>query len=207
MICFRTLHTVGRRNRRARSPVLLLAGLVAFALFAAPASALISDNGSSAIDSATNLEWLDLTQTQGMTIATVQASSLIQNDGWDWATAAQVTTLFTNAGFLTTNNVNDAANDAAATLLLDVLGCTQFCGTVNATGRGFATNGAPWFTRPNYHKSGLGSGAAVISLQTTNQSLADSTAGHFLVRTIPEPGTALLVSTGLLMFGARRRRR
>jgi hypothetical protein len=206
LLCFRTRSKVEGRKRRAHGLILSLAGLVAFALFAAPASALISDNGASAIDSDTGLEWLDLTQTQGQTIATVQSSALITTDGWAWATTAQVATLFTNAGFLTTDNTNNPANDAAAALLLDVLGCTQFCGTVNATGRGFADNGSPWFSRPNYHTSGLGAGAAVISLQTTNVDLADSTAGHFLVRAIPEPGTALLVSTGLLMFGVRRRR-
>jgi hypothetical protein len=194
------------QNRRARGPVLWVTALFLFAVLAAPASAVIIDNGTSAIDTATNLEWLDLTQTQGMTLNAVQSSALVQTDGWVWATTAQVTTLFTNAGFLTTNNTNNPANDPAAALLLNALGCTQFCGTVNATGRGFADNGAPWFSRPNYHTSGLGAGAVVISLQTTNLDLADSTSGHFLVRAIPEPGTALLVSTGLLMFGARRRR-
>jgi hypothetical protein len=181
--------------------------MMLLAISAAPATALIVDNGTSAIDTGTNLEWLDLTETQGLTLNQVQSSSLILTDGWVYATAAQVTTLFTNAGFLTTNNVNNPANDPAAALLLGALGCTQFCGTVNATGRGFADNGSPWYTRPNYHTSGLGAGAAVISLQTTDLDLVDTTAGHFLVRVVPEPGTALLVSAGLAILGVRRRQR
>ena len=117
-----------------------------------------------------------------------------------------MTTLLLNAGFLTTNNVNNTANNPAATTLLSVLGCTQFCGTVNATGRGFADNGGTWTTRSNYHTSGLGAGAAVISIQTTNKDLSDLTAGHFLVRTVvPEPSTAILLIGGLACLGARRR--
>ena len=190
-----------------KAQICALVTLCLLALPVAPAGAAIIDNGSSAIDTDTNLEWLDLDQTVGQTISQVQASNLITVDGWSYATAAQVTTLFENAGFLTTNNVNDPANDPAAILLLDVLGCTQFCGTVNATGRGFADNGLPWYTRPNYHRSGLGSGAAIISLQTTNLDLADATSGHYLVRVVPEPGTALLVGAGLAILGSRSRRR
>jgi len=185
---------------------LLFSVCMGIVVCASSSSALIIDNGTSATDTDTNLEWLDLTETLGDTWNQVEASSFVTVDGYTHATAAQVTTLFLNAGFLTTNNANNPLNDPAAATLLSALGCTQFCGTVNATGRGFADNGGTWTTRSNYHTSGLGAGAAVISLQTTNKDLSDATAGHFLVRTVvPEPSTAILLLGGLACLGARRR--
>jgi len=38
---------------------------------------------------------------------------------------------------------------------------------------------------------------AVISLQTTNPDLVDMTAGHYLIRVVPEPGTLSLLGMGL----------
>ena len=143
------------------------------------------DNGISMIDTATGLEWLDLTETLGISWNQAEASNFVTADRYIHATEAQVIALFMNAGFLTTNNVNNPLNDPAAADLLAFLGCTQFCGTVNATGRGFAEWNSTFATRPNYHTSGLGAGAATTSLLTSDLDLIDATAGHFLVRVAP----------------------
>lgn len=172
--------------------------------------AVLIDNGTSMIDQGTGLEWLDLTETLGFSWNQAEASTYVTTDGYVHATVDQVTTLFTNAGFLTTNNVNNLLNNPAADDLLAFLGCTQFCGTVNATGRGFAEHSTPgWTVRPNYHTSGLGAGAAVISLFSSNFNLLDPTAGHFLVRealTVPEPSLLALLSIGLIGMGVVRKR-
>ncbi len=186
---------------------LLLAGGTAGAALvegdlAVPADGLIT------LDTGTGLEWLDLTATLGMSYNGAEASSFVTSDGFRHATQAEVQVLFLTAGFLTVDNMNNPANNPAATLLLDLVGCTQFCGTINATGRGFADNVSPGFTtRPNYHTSGLGAGAAVLSLASADFDLLDATSGNFLVRaaSLPEPSTALLIGLGLVVAAGRRR--
>lgn len=160
--------------------------------------AALVDNGTSMIDTGTGLQWLDLTETQGISWNQAEASTFVTIDGYVHATEAQVITLFTNAGFLATDNTNNVLNNPAAADLLAFLGCTQFCGTVNATGRGFAEWNATQTTRPNYHTSGLGAGAATTSLLSSNYDLVDLTAGHFLVKAVPVPAAFWLFGSGLL---------
>lgn len=174
---------------RLPDPLRALALFAVLLLAAPPAfSALLEGDLESAgdaritYDSDTNLQWLDLTETLGDSWNDVEASVFVTDLGFRHATADEVEELFLNAGFLTTNNVNDPANDPAAALLLSAMGCTQFCGGVAATGRGFAEFSATFATRPNYHSGALGSGAAVVSLLTSDFDLVDATAGHFLVR-------------------------
>jgi len=180
---------------------------LALSLTAVGADAALVDNGTSMIDTATGLEWLDLTQTQGLTWNQAEASVYVTSQGYARATVGQVITLFTNAGFLTTDNTNDSGNDPAASDLLSFLGCTQFCGTVNATGRGFAAwTSVGWSTRPNYHTSGLGAGAATTSLLTSDLDLVDATAGHFLVRVVPVPAAVWMFGSALALLGWSRRK-
>ncbi len=185
-----------------------LAGVSALvlSLLGSNSYAALVDNGNSMIDTGTGLQWLDLTETLGSSWNTVEGSTLVTNDGYVHATVAQVQTLFLNAGFLTTDNTNNLLNNPAAADLLAFLGCTQFCGTVNATGRGFADNGT-FKSRPNYHTSGLGAGAAVISLQTSDLDLVDTTAGHFLVKPVPVPAAVWLFGSGLLGLAGMARRK
>jgi len=186
-----------------------LAGTTAMvlSLFGSGSYAALVDNGTSMIDTGTGLQWLDLTETLGISWNAAEASTFVTLDGYVHATVAEVETLFLNAGFLTTDNATNQLNVPAATDLLSYLGCTQFCGTINATGRGFADSTGIFVSRPNYHTNGLGAGAAVISLQTSNLDLVDATAGHFLVKAVPVPAAVWLFGSGLLgLIGVARRK-
>jgi hypothetical protein len=187
----------------------MLASLtLALSLFSVGSNAALIDLGSSTLDDATNLEWLDLTETQGMSYNMAEASAFVTLDGYRHATTTEVNTLFLNAGFLTTNNVANFANDPAAALLLNLLGCTQFCGGNNPvdTGRGFADFNTTTTVRPFFRSGGLGGAAAVISLFSTNKDLIDASAGHYLVRApvtnqVSAPSTVAMLGLGLIGFG------
>ena len=183
------------------------ASLLVLSLLVSNGYAALIDNGTSMIDTGTGLQWLDLTETLGISWNQAEALPFVTVDGYVHATEDQVETLFLNAGFLTTNNANNTANDPAAADLLAFLGCTQFCGTVNATGRGFADWDGSQTVRPNYHTSGLGAGAATVSLFSLNKDLLDATAGHFLVKAVPVPAAVWLFGSGLLgLIGIARRK-
>jgi hypothetical protein len=172
------------------------------------AQAALVDNGNSLIDTATNLEWLDLTETQGQTVNQVLSSSFVTVDGYAYATTDQVATLFANAGFVTGVSDTDPLNDPAAALLLSGLGCTQFCSPgTNATGRGWADFGGGFNYRPFYANTGLGAQYAIISLGNASEDFADETAGVYLVRTVvPVPAALWLFVSAFGLLGWFRRR-
>jgi hypothetical protein len=109
--------------------------------------------------------------------------------------------LFLNAGFVSTNNVNNTANDPAAALLLENLGCTLLCNTNFDTGRGFAIGETALTIRPNYREGPLGAGAAVLSLQNNNLDASFADSGHFLVNVVPIPAAVWLFASGLGFLG------
>jgi len=55
------------------------------------------------LDTSTNLEWLDLTVTQGMSADAVEASSLITSQGFRYAEFDDLNTLFQSAGITQTS--------------------------------------------------------------------------------------------------------
>jgi hypothetical protein len=175
-------------------------------------NAALVDNGNSLIDTDTNLEWLDLTQTKGWTVNQALASDFVTVDGYAYATTAQVTTLFANAGFpLAPPSFNNPLNAPAAELLLAGLGCTSIiCGTTGGTGRGWADAENTFNYQPFYSKSTLGGSYAIVSLGQAGEDVVNAESGVYLVRTsvVPVPAAAWLFGSGLLgLIGISRRKK
>jgi len=86
------------------------------------AGAEIVDNGRFTSDTVTNLDWLDLTETRGLSYSYVssQLASDGQFAGWVYATRQQVNDLLINAGIF--KKIKMSPNPEAVTNLLNLWG-------------------------------------------------------------------------------------
>lgn len=177
---------------------------------APPASALLVDAGTTTIDTDTNLEWLDLTETLGLSYADALASSFVTVDGFRSATSLEVSALFTNAGVGTQDNLAREVDFAGASLLLDLVGCTlapAVCATTsNPIGTGYAEWSPGTGRRALYRTDAINGGRGAATIQSSFLTTANPQIGTFLVRVVPEPSTALLLLGGLAALSRRSRR-
>jgi len=193
--------------KRLRSSWRAVAVACAWLLCTNPALAALIDTGNdSVIDTTSNLEWLDLHLTDGQSVN----QALANNPGWSLASDAQVTALLIGAGFSALDNTSRAVDRPVALSLLSLFGCTNFCAGNFELARGFATWSGGGLTRPLFGLSTLpsptgGGYAAITSLLTPDYDLVDATAGVYLIRVVPEPGTVVLVGLGLVTLARIRR--
>jgi hypothetical protein len=87
------------------------------------ARADLYDEGLITYDDESGLEWLDLTATKGWSVDKVLASDYVQEDGFRYATAAEVVELFVAAGIPAIGS-SSTTNTDGVTLLLDLMGVT-----------------------------------------------------------------------------------
>ena len=168
-------------------------------------------------DTDTGLEWLDLTLTTDLSYnAVAGGAGGFLAAGFSIATGSQVDTFFTNSGATNLSGDNLVSQFSSAQTLVNLLGCTDFCGTGGDVSTGvsdanpFGVLAALPFVRifddPDLGNIGQywGSVNCCISKDTSFETF-----GVFLVRGIPEPTSLALFAFGLagLGFMARRRRK
>jgi hypothetical protein len=181
----------------------LITGLV-FCLCLGTQSAIAAtliDDGIETIDTGTNLAWLDLTETNGMSVD----QSLSAFSSYRVATQAEVMGLFATAGLPTFNTTNATLNSAAS-ILISLLGATFNNGsTIGFQGWSLGTDGL-LYNDPFVLLRDVGTTLETTTVYTGSFSpgwresdFAVLGVGTYLVREvapIPLPG-----AVGLLMLG------
>lgn len=176
-------------------------------------SAALVDNGSYTTDTVAGLDWLDLSATKGMNVA----SALSSNTGWSYANASQVTGLLASFGisyaFSTKHYVAMSVTTQQAESFMSLLGSTIGVGQSMATLGGYYNPSERESSYLCISNGGCSPFSFTASAETSTSDIfadGDPVVGQFLVRSVsavPEPETYAMLLAGLGVMGAFARRR
>lgn len=204
-----------------------LQSLLVVALLASPAQATLIDLGDVTRDTSSGLDWLDLTASQGYSIAEVLAGEQCDSadpdecfpltflsDGWAFATRAQVCALFADnavapdpcLGGVQLVSVPGNVSEGLA----ELLGITGL-GPNSKESDGFFYDGPDQgglaFVYYNFTNDESQTGTMSLASTFKDETWKEPGIGNFLIRPIPEPVSALFVAAGLVALSAARRAR
>lgn len=191
---------------------LLTAALLSLALIPAAHATTLLNYGTGMRDTSTNLLWLDLDQTNGLS----PNAALAAFPNFRMATHGEVIAMFVTAGFDGQFETYSNTNFDAADTLINFLGSTTSFPTPSTqqfTGQGWANDGAV-FREPFYQTISPNAQAPLGRFFSGNSfsnsgTIAFAGVGTFLVAQVPLPATLPLLISALALFGfgLRRQRR
>ena len=182
-----------------------------------------TDGNNLTLDTVTNLQWLDVTLSTGVSYDFIEANAGAGQvfGGFRHATLDEVTQFVTNAGFVSINT-EEPANQTAAKNLQELIGVTN---PVNPGSweRTLATYDSqlPFAWATDLHRTAsiswhsspsLGGAAFLTNFSNMYDDQGSPDIGHFLVRTssggaapTDEPGILMMLFASLLAFSSRRK--
>lgn len=183
---------------------------LAFTLFCSSVHAALIDQGITTLDTETNLEWLDLTETLSLTPTDIFAGAGgFTADGWSVASGMDVDQLLVNAGAPSPGSGPAFYGDSSVTdLLLSLLGATVFSSPTLIAGQGWAINSTDVFSAPFYESSAIAGNSVTIGSENIVPISSFPTIGVFLTRSaapVPLTSSFWLVAPALLWIWLRRR--
>ncbi len=193
----------------------MVLGLLAGVLSAPPALAalievdlLVASDALVTRDTASGLDWLDLTATLGLSTTDALAAAVVSGNGFSLATEAQVIALFANAGFGISAPLN-VPDYGPASELLAKMGCTSCAGNFPEGKGHLLDNGGPGIQNYLYSAQiNIAEPRGRWAPSNFDNGAAVATVGSFMVRAspVPEPTTAVLLLGGLALVAAGARR-
>ena len=187
------------------------------------ANAAIVDNGTYTTDTVSGLDWLDLTETRGLSYDYISSKSGVGQDfeGWRYATGIEVSGFFDafggNSAFYNgTSTQNYGLFEQIGPLWGDLacqdLGCTPGKGGSHFMYDLYQYSDTIWLLSQGVIASDATTGIADLSIGPVHTNFTSSfLAGSALVRTtqpVPVPATVWLFGSGLVgLVGLARRKK
>lgn len=191
-----------------RFQTLLTSALLSLTLTPSAQATTLVDQGIAMRDFATNLLWLDLDQTRGLS----PNAALAENPTFRFATLAEVFDLYETAGFDGNFDTPNTANFPAANTLINLLGATDndnLLGYPRSFGQGWAQNGASFnnaFYEVSFQLAQTPRGRFVAGVPFGGGgNFSASNVGTFLVSQVPLPTTLPLLLSALALIGLQMR--